>query len=101
MRPILTTCLSGIVASLSVASIHAEELPIISRLVVREGTVLISADREGRLKYSLIDRNGSQTETNLSQVQLARKYPDLSDRLEPAVAENGQIPYSGILFFDR
>lgn len=101
MRLIVTSCLSAIVASLAVTSVRAEEFPIISRLVVREGTVLISEDKEGKLRYSLIDRNGSQTETNMSQAQLAKKYPDISDRLEPATAKNGQIPYAGMLILDR
>ena len=100
MRFILTSCLSAIIASLTIPSLHAEELSIIARLVVREGTVIVGEDSQGELRYSLIDRNGRKTETNMSQAQLAKKYPDISDRLEPATA-NGQIPYAGTQIFDR
>ena len=100
MRFILTSCLSVTIASLIIPSLYGSELPTIARLVVREGTVIVSEDKQGELRYSLIDRNGEKTEVNLSQAQLAKKYPDLSDRLEPATA-NGQIPYAGVLMFDR
>lgn len=101
MRLVLTSCLSVAIASLSFHNVNAEELPILSRLVIREGTVLVSKDRQGELRYSLIDRNGDQTETNISQEQLATKYPDIYERFNPAVAEDGQIPYSGMQIHDR
>ena len=96
MRLVLTSCLSVAIAGLSFHKVNAEELPILSRLVIREGTVLVSKDRQGELRYSLIDRHGNQTETNISQQQLAAKYPDIHDRFNPAVAESGEIPYSGV-----
>lgn len=101
MRLFLNTCLAIAIASLSIGSVKAEELPIISRLVVREGTVLITQDSQGQLRYSLIDRDGDRTETNISEAQLAAKYPDIYDRFNPAVADLEESPYAGMLIFDR
>ena len=99
MRPILTSCLSMAIASLPINVVNANELPIISRLIVREGTVVIRQDANGELKYSLIDRAGNPTETNISETQLAAKYPDLYDRFHPAVADTDESPYAGTLDF--
>ncbi len=94
-RILLSSCLSIAIASLSVSTVKAEDFPIITRLQVREGTVLVSRGFQGKLKYSLIDRQGNQIETNIPEALLAKKYPALYDRLNPAVADTENEPWAG------
>lgn len=101
MRPILSSCLSIAIVSLLTGNVKAENFPIITRLVVREGTVIVSKDSQGDLKYSLIDRNGDRIESNIPEAQLAKKYPDIYDRFHPAVADTKESPYAGLLDFNR
>lgn len=97
-QTLLSCCLAVAIATLSIRTVKAEEFPIITRLVVREGTVIVSHDPQGKPRYSLIDRNGKQIETNILEAQLAAKYPDLYDRFYPAVADTENSPWAGILF---
>ena len=91
-------CLTIAIAILTIGTVKAEEFLIITRLVVREGTVIVSQDPQGRPRYSLIDRNGEQIETNILEAQLAAKYPDIYDRFYPAVADTENSPWAGTLF---
>lgn len=101
MRLILSSCWLTAIALLSVSTVKAQDFPTIARLKVREGTVLVSQDFQGQLRYSLIDPDGNQVETNISQAHLAKKYPDIYDRFNPAVADTETSPYAGTLNFDR
>lgn len=97
---LLSGCLSIAIASLSISAVKAEELSVISRLIVREGTIVVSQDSKGELKYSLIDLNSNEVEINISEIQLAAKHPHIYDRLQPAVAEIEQSPWAGFFKFD-
>ena len=101
MRLIVSSCLSIAIATLSIGTVKAEQFPIITRLIVREGTVLVSEDTNGKLRYSLINRDGERIETNIPEAQLAEKYPDIYDRFNPAVADTKESPYAGMLEFNR
>lgn len=101
MRLILSSCLSLTIVSLLIPSVKAESFPVITRLVVREGTVLVSQDSEGELRYSLIGHDGDRIETNIPEAQLAAKYPDIYDRFHPAIADTEESPYAGMLDFNR
>ena len=96
MRLIVSSFLSVAIATLSIGTVKAEEFPIITRLIVREGTVLVSQDTNGELKYSLVARNGEPIETNISEAQLAAKYPGIYNRFYPAVADREESPYAGM-----
>ena len=100
MRLIVSGCLTIAIATLSINTVKAEEFPIITRLIVREGTVVVSRDTNGKLRYSLVDRDGDRIETNIPEAQLAKKYPDIYDRFNPAVADT-ESPYAGMLEFNR
>ena len=87
------------IANFSIDGVSAEQLPVMSRIIVREGTVIVSKDSMNRLTYSLIDNNNNKIENNVLEVQFAAKYPSIYDRLRPAVANAKNTPYSGILFW--
>ena len=99
MRLIASSCLSIAIATLSINTVKAEEFPIITRLIVREGTVVVSRDTNGKLRYSLVNRDGDRIETNIPEAQLAKKYPDIYNRFNPAVADTKESPYAGVLEF--
>lgn len=93
---LLTSYLSIAIASLPINLVKAEEFPVITRLIIREGTIIVTQDFEGKLKYSLIDPQGNEIETNISEVQLEAKYPDVYNRFRPAVADLETSPWAGL-----
>lgn len=80
-------------------AIHAEEPAIITRLVMRDRVVAITSGSDG-LKYSVITKDGTVLSANLSEAQLAQKYPDVYEQVRPAVASpeatKGVIPWAGM-----
>lgn len=93
----LTSCLSVALATIPINLVKAEEFPVITRLVVREGTIIVTQNAFGKLKYSLIDHQGKEIETNISETQLEAKYPDIYNRFRPAVADTETSPWAGLI----
>lgn len=95
-QTLLSSFLSIATANLFITStVTAEEFPIIARLLVREGMILVSQDHQGQPRYSLMNHDGKQIETKISEAQLAAKYSDIYDRFRPAVADKKESPWAG------
>lgn len=72
-------------------AVRADEDIAIARLVMRDRTVIISQGKDGA-RYSIKDRDGELLHSNLSENELAEKYPNIYDQMRPAYAdgENGE-----------
>ena len=102
MNTILRSILVGICLSMTVAffpinKVKAEESTVISRLMVREGTIIISQNSIGKIEYSLIDSEGNSLITNISEAQLVAQYPDLYNLIRSAIANPEIDPWAGML----
>lgn len=93
---VLGSCLSLAIASLITPTIKAEESIVISRLKVREGTLIVSKDA-GKIKYSLVNTEGESVVKNISEAQLIAQYPDLYDRFRSGIADSEVSPWAGML----
>ena len=103
MNTIFRSILVGICLSMTIAFfpindwVKAEESTVISRLMVREGTIIISQNSIGKIEYSLIDSEGNSLITNISEAQLVAQYPDLYNLIRSAIANPEIDPWAGML----
>lgn len=72
-------------------AVRADEDVTIARLVMRDRTVVISQGKDGA-RYSVKDKDGELLHSNLSEVELAQKYPDIYDQVRPAYADGEKLP---------
>lgn len=75
-------------------AIRAEEDVTITRLVLRDRVIVITSAPQGLL-YSVSTPDGAVLDANLSEAQLAAKYPDVYESVRPAVASD-EAPENGI-----
>jgi hypothetical protein len=73
------------------AAVRADDDVTIARLVMRDRTVVISQGQDAA-RYSVKDKDGELLHANLSEVELAEKYPDIYDQVRPAYADGEKIP---------
>ena len=98
LRSILpASFLSIAIAFLVINPAKAEKSTVISRLIVREKTFLISQDSQGELEYSIVDSEGKSIANNISEAQLVAQYPDLHDLVRSAIADTEISPWAGLL----
>ncbi|NJK48567.1 hypothetical protein HC931_10615 [Candidatus Gracilibacteria bacterium] len=71
-------------------AVRADEDVTIARLVMRDRTVVIYQGKGGA-RYSVKDKDGDLLHADLSEVELAEKYPDIYDQVRPAYAD-GETP---------
>ena len=62
--------------------------PVVTQLVLRDRTVTITSAANG-YRYSIADESGAILSANLTEGQMAKRYPELLDMLRPAVADDG------------
>lgn len=58
----------------------------ITRLVLRDYEISIAQGENGAARYDVYANSGQALDTNLDTTQLQAKYPNVYDRLQPAVA---------------
>lgn len=95
---LLSSCFSVAIALSAIAPVTAEESIIISHLMVRNGTLIVSQNSKGKIEYSLIDSEGNNVVKNVSEAQLIAQYPDLYDLVRSGVATDSESsPWAGML----
>lgn len=73
------------------ASTVGESYPVVAQLALRDRTLIVTSAPSG-YRYSVANTAGSILSANLTEKQLAEQYPELLDKLRPAVAdENTQL----------
>lgn len=86
---LLLTPLAGLLLAATPApDNHASQQTTITRLVLRDYQVTISAGDNGRDRYDIYTQNGHPLDTNLDASALQANYPALYDSLRPAVARD-------------
>lgn len=91
MRQMPVVALIILVGNILVSTaISAEEPATITRLVMRDHVIVITND-DG-LEYSVETKNGTVLSANLSENELAQKYPDVYEQVRPAYAEGENTP---------
>jgi hypothetical protein len=78
---------------------HADERIPITHLIMRDRTITIATAPNG-LVYSVSTKDGTVIDANLSEAQLQAKYPEVYEKVRPAIANseesNTVIPWAGI-----
>lgn len=96
---LLVLALSVFFATATRASEQTSERPAITRLVLRDRTIVISSGSDG-LVYSVSTPDGTVVDANLSEEQLQAKYPDVYDNIRPAIAGSEEsenvTPWAGM-----
>ncbi|MDB9528426.1 hypothetical protein PN498_20710 [Oscillatoria sp. CS-180] len=92
---LLMAILVSSAASLAVAESpqdQQENAPVIAQLQLRDHTVVITSDDQGKF-YSVYDNSGTSLSAGLTEQEIADQYPELFDLLRPAIAdgENGEL----------
>ncbi len=74
-------------------STHANESekPIVTRLQMRDRTILIKNNGDG-LRYSVKAEDGTVLSANLTEAELASKYPNLYETVRPSIASPNGSP---------
>jgi hypothetical protein len=67
----------------------------ITRLQMRDKVVLIKNESDG-IKYSIKSQDGEVLSANISETELASKYPDLYQTIRPALASPNSAADMGI-----
>jgi hypothetical protein len=77
---------------------HADERIPITHLIMRDRTITIATTPNG-LVYSL-SKDGTVIDANLSEAQLQAKYPEVYEKVRPAIADteesNTITPWAGM-----
>ena len=98
LRSILvSSCLAIASTCLTINFVQAEESTIISHLMLREATIVISQNSQGEIEYSLQDSSGQSLATKISEAQLVAQYPEIYRLVRPAVADTETSPWAGLL----
>lgn len=85
-----TLSLAGLVLANNVPPV-GESNPVVAQLALRDRILIVTSAPSG-YRYSVADTAGSILNANLTENQLAERYPELLDKLRPAVAdENIQL----------
>ena len=79
--------LAGFVSADSPESTSAP-YPMVTQLVLRDRMVTITSAPNG-YRYSIADGSGAILSADLTEAQMAKRYPELLDMLQPAVADDG------------
>lgn len=66
---------------------QVESVPVVTRLVLRNHTVTITAAPDGH-RYTVGDASGNVLQADLTDTELEGQYPRLARLLQPAVADN-------------
>ena len=61
--------------------------PIVAQLALRDRTVTITSHPQGYL-YSVSDASGAILSAALTEQEIATQYPELFERLQPAIADD-------------
>lgn len=65
--------------------------PVVAQLALRDRTVTITSHPQGYL-YSVSDSSGAILSAALTEQEIANQYPELFERLQPAIADdNSQL----------
>ncbi|MGD1950139.1 MAG: hypothetical protein ACFB14_10895 [Leptolyngbyaceae cyanobacterium] len=64
-----------------------QSLPVIAQLQLRDRTVTVKSHSDGYL-YSIADESGTVLSAAITEQEIAEQYPELFDRLQPAIADN-------------
>ncbi len=80
----LVVVISTLLSNLTRAN-ELNEPTAITRLQMRDKVVLIENESEG-IKYSIQNQDGEVLSANISETELASKYPDLYQTIRPALA---------------
>lgn len=65
----------------------SDSYPVVAQLALRDRIVTITSAPTGYL-YSIADESGAILNAGLTEEQMAEQYPELLDRLRPAVADD-------------
>jgi hypothetical protein len=87
-----------VISTLFTSLTRANELnksTAITRLQMRDKVVLIKNEIDG-IKYSIKNQNGDVLSANISETELASKYPDLYETIRPAFASPDGSADTGI-----
>jgi len=85
-----TLSLAGLVLANNAPTAN-ESYPVVAQLALRDHTLVITSAPSG-YRYSVANTAGSILSANLTERQMAEQYPELLDKLRPAVAdENTQL----------
>ena len=63
-----------------------ERHPVVAQLALRDQTVTVTSHPHGYL-YSVADSSGVILSAALTEPEIAEQYPELFDRLQPAIAD--------------
>ena len=63
--------------------------PVVTQLVLRDRTVTITSAPNG-YRYSIADESGAILSANLTEGQMAKRYPELLDLLQPRGCRGGR-----------
>lgn len=88
MRPVSWITLALLIISVLSTTARAEQnRQIITQLELRDRIIKITSGSQG-LNYSVLSQDGTVLDANLNENQLAKKHPELYERVRPAVAKD-------------
>jgi hypothetical protein len=87
MRPVSFITLVLLIMSVLSTTVRAENRQTITQLELRDRIVKITSTSQG-LNYSVLSEDGTVLDANLNETRLAEKYPELYERVRPAVAKD-------------